>query len=137
MEQHKEPDIQLEQWNPPVKEWGPVYKAIFRAFSMIWRAGKVETVSRAFMRDAQILILDESTAALDAESEYALFQRFKTLTQGVTTLLIFHRFSTVHMADRILVIDEGKILEEGTHEQLMNKDGRYATLYRMQSEKYQ
>ena len=56
MEQHKEPDIQLEQWNPPVKEWGPVYKSIFRAFSMIWRAGKVETVSRAFMRDTQILI---------------------------------------------------------------------------------
>ena len=94
-------------------------------------------ISRAFMRDAQILILDEPTAALDAESEYALFQRFKTLTQGVTTLLISHRFSTVRMADRILLIDEGKILEEGTHEQLMNKGGRYATLYRMQSEKYQ
>ena len=94
-------------------------------------------ISRAFMRDAQILILDEPTAALDAESEYALFQRFKMLTQGVTTLLISHRFSTVRMADRILVIDEGKILEEGTHEQLMNKGGVYATLYRMQSEKYQ
>ena len=94
-------------------------------------------ISRAFMRDAEILILDEPTAALDAESEYALFQHFKMLTQGVTTLLISHRFSTVRMADRILVIDEGKILEEGTHEQLMNKGGRYATLYRMQSEKYQ
>jgi len=93
-------------------------------------------VSRAFMRDAEILILDEPTAALDAESEYTLFQRFNMLTQGVTTLLISHRFSTVRMADRILVIDEGKILEEGTHEQLMNKGGRYATLYRMQSEKY-
>ena len=94
-------------------------------------------ISRAFMRDAQLLILDEPTAALDAESEYMLFQRFKMLTQGMTTLLISHRFSTVRMADRILVIDEGKILEEGTHEQLMNKGGRYATLYRMQSEKYQ
>lgn len=94
-------------------------------------------ISRAFMRDAKVLILDEPTAALDAESEYALFQRFKMLTQGVTTLLISHRFSTVRMADRILVIDEGKILEEGTHEQLMNRGGRYATLYRMQSEKYQ
>ena len=94
-------------------------------------------ISRAFMRDAAILILDEPTAALDAESEYTLFQHFKMLTQGVTTLLISHRFSTVRMADRILVIDEGKILEEGTHEQLMNKGGRYATLYRMQSEKYQ
>ena len=94
-------------------------------------------VSRAFMRDAKILILDEPTAALDAESEYALFQRFKMLTQGVTTLLISHRFSTVRMADRILVIDEGKVLEEGTHEQLMNKGGRYATLYEIQSEKYQ
>ena len=82
------------------------------------------------------IILDEPTAALDAESEYTLFQRFNMLTQGVTTLLISHRFSTVRMADRILVIDEGKILEEGTHEQLMNKGGRYATLYRMQSEKY-
>ncbi len=94
-------------------------------------------VSRAFMRDADILILDEPTAALDAESESALFQRFKRLTQGVTTLLISHRFSTVRMADRILVLDNGKILEEGTHEQLMNKGGRYATLYRLQSEKYQ
>ena len=94
-------------------------------------------VSRAFMRDAGILILDEPTAALDAESEYALFQRFKMLTQGMTTLLISHRFSTVRMADRILVIDEGKIVEEGTHEQLMNKGGLYATLYQIQSEKYQ
>ena len=93
-------------------------------------------ISRAFMRDAKVLILDEPTAALDAESEYALFQRFRMLTQGMTTLLISHRFSTVRMADRILVIDEGKILEEGTHEQLMNRSGRYATLYRMQSEKY-
>ena len=94
-------------------------------------------VSRAFMRDAEILILDEPTAALDAESEYALFQRFKMLTQGVTTLLISHRFSTVRMADRILVIDEGKVLEEGTHEQLMNRGGMYAKLYKIQSEKYQ
>ena len=93
-------------------------------------------ISRSFMRDAEILILDEPTEALDAESEHALFQRFKMLTQGVTTLLISHRFSTVRMADRILVIDEGEILEEGTHEQLMKKEGRYATLYRMQSEKY-
>ena len=94
-------------------------------------------VSRAFMRDAKILILDEPTAALDAESEYVLFQRFKMLTQGVPTLLISHRFSTVRMADRILVIDEGKILEEGTHEQLMNRGGMYAALYKIQSEKYQ
>lgn len=94
-------------------------------------------ISRAFMRDAKILILDEPTAALDAESEHALFQRFKILTEGVTTLLISHRFSTVRMADRILVIDKGKILEEGTHEQLINKSGKYATLYGIQSEKYQ
>ena len=93
-------------------------------------------ISRSFMRDAEILILDEPTAALDAESEYMLFQRFKMLTQGVTTLLISHRFSTVRMADRILVIDDGEILEEGTHDQLMDKGGRYATLYQMQSEKY-
>ena len=94
-------------------------------------------ISRAFMGDPQLLILDEPTAALDAESEYTLFQRFKMLTQGVTTLLISHRFSTVHMADRILVIDQGEVLEDGTHAQLMKKEGRYATLYRMQSEKYQ
>lgn len=94
-------------------------------------------ISRAFMRDAKLLILDEPTAALDAESEYALFQRFKMLTEGLTTLLISHRFSTVRIADRILVIDEGQIIEEGTHEQLMDKQGRYATLFRMQSEKYQ
>ena len=94
-------------------------------------------ISRAFMRDAEILILDEPTAALDAEAEYALFQRFRMLTRGVTTLLISHRFSTVRMADRILVIDAGKILEEGTHEQLINKGGMYAKLYKIQSEKYQ
>ena len=94
-------------------------------------------ISRAFMRGAEILILDEPTAALDAESEYTLFQRFKELTENATTLLISHRFSTVRIADRILVLDKGSVLEEGTHEQLMNKGGRYATLYRMQSERYQ
>lgn len=122
---------------------------------MIWTAGKVEALvifllmliqgllpalilylSRDVI-DAEILILDEPTAALDAESEHALFQRFKMLTQDVTTLLISHRFSTVRMADKILVIDDGKIIEEGTHKQLIEKDGRYATLYQMQSEKYQ
>ena len=80
-------------------------------------------VSRAFIRDAEILILYEPTDILFAESEYALFQRFKMLTQSVTTLLISYRFTTVQIANRILVIDEGNIVEEGTHEQLMNNGG--------------
>jgi ATP-binding cassette, subfamily B, bacterial len=94
-------------------------------------------LSRAFMREqADILVLDEPTAALDAEAEHAVFERFKTLAAGRTTLIISHRFPTVRMADRILVLEHGQIGEEGTHAELLEKNGIYAHLYRLQAEGY-
>jgi ATP-binding cassette subfamily B protein len=94
-------------------------------------------LARACMREAQILILDEPTAELDARAEYEVYQRFKALRQGKTTILISHRFSTVRMADHIMVIHEGQIIEGGTHEELMRLGGRYAELFTMQAERYQ
>lgn len=94
-------------------------------------------LGRAYMRDAQLLILDEPTAALDARAEYEVFQRFKELTQGKTAVLISHRFSTVRMADRILVIEHGQLQELGTHEELLARGGRYAELFRLQAAGYQ
>ena len=88
------------------------------------------------MRDAQLLILDEPTAALDARAEYEVFQRFKELTQGKTAVLISHRFSTVRMADRILVIENGQFVEIGAHEELLAQGGRYAELFRLQAAGY-
>jgi ATP-binding cassette subfamily B protein len=95
-------------------------------------------LARAFMREeADILVLDEPTAALDAEAEHAIFERFRQLAHGRTTLLISHRFSTVRRADRIVVIEQGKIVEQGTHEQLMALGGRYAHLFTLQAKGYQ
>ncbi|RSK40865.1 ABC transporter ATP-binding protein [Hymenobacter perfusus] len=94
-------------------------------------------LGRAYMRDAQLLILDEPTAALDARAEYEVFQRFKELTRGKTAVLISHRFSTVRMADRILVIENGQFQEIGSHEQLLARSGRYAELFRLQAAGYQ
>jgi ATP-binding cassette subfamily B protein len=93
-------------------------------------------LARAHLRDAQLLILDEPTAALDARAEREVFERFAELTQGKTTLLISHRFSTVRMADRILVLEGGKIAEEGPHDRLMNDGGRYAEMFEIQAAGY-
>ncbi|MEO8765441.1 MAG: ABC transporter ATP-binding protein [Ginsengibacter sp.] len=94
-------------------------------------------LARAYMRDAQLMILDEPTAALDARAEYEVFLRFADLTKGRSSVLISHRFSTVRMADRILVLDKGEILENGTHTELLEKKGKYAELFRLQAMGYQ
>ena len=93
-------------------------------------------LARAYMRDAQLLILDEPTAALDARAEYTVFERFAELTKGKTAVLISHRFSTVRMADRILVLDKGELIEIGSHEELLKKEGRYAELFHLQAQGY-
>ena len=94
-------------------------------------------LSRAFMREeADILVLDEPTAALDAEAEHAVFERFRALAEGRTSILISHRFPTVRMADRIVVIEGGRLLEQGTHEELCALGGRYAELFTLQAKGY-
>lgn len=94
-------------------------------------------IARALLRDAPLLILDEPTAAMDPQAEYELYQQFRQMTQERMTLLISHRFSTVRMADRIIVLDDGKVIEDGSHEVLMAKGGHYAKLFSMQAESYQ
>ncbi len=94
-------------------------------------------LGRAYMRDAQLIILDEPTAALDARAEYEVFQRFGKLTEGKSSVIISHRFSTVRMADRILVLENGTLLEIGSHYELLEKDGRYAELFGLQARGYQ
>jgi ATP-binding cassette subfamily B protein len=94
-------------------------------------------LARAYMRKAQIIVLDEPTSALDARAEYETFARFAELTSGQIALLISHRFSTVRMADRIIVLQHGTILEQGTHAQLLSNNGLYAELFRLQAEGYQ
>ena len=93
-------------------------------------------LARAYMRDAQVLILDEPTASLDARAEYEVFQRFADLTRGKMAVLISHRFSTVRMADRILVLEDGAILEQGSHADLVVRGGRYAELFELQAAGY-
>ena len=93
-------------------------------------------LARAYLRDAQVLILDEPTAALDARSEFEVFQRFAELTAGKMALFISHRFSTVRMADRIVVLENGRIAEDGSHDQLTHLGGRYAEMFELQAASY-
>ena len=93
-------------------------------------------LARAYLRDAQLLILDEPTAALDARSEYEVFERFAELTAGKMALFISHRFSTVRMADRIVVLADGQIVEDGSHQQLVALGGQYAEMFEMQAASY-
>jgi ATP-binding cassette subfamily B protein len=93
-------------------------------------------LARAYLRDAQMLVLDEPTAALDAPSEYEVFRRFSDLTAGKMALLISHRFSTVRMADRIVVLSNGLISEQGSHHELLARGGRYAEMFELQASNY-
>jgi ATP-binding cassette subfamily B protein len=93
-------------------------------------------IARAYMREAEVLILDEPTAALDARSEFEVFQRFKELSEGKTAILISHRFSSVRMADRILVLANGKVEAAGTHAELIAQPGRYSELFELQAAGY-
>ena len=93
-------------------------------------------LGRAYMRDARLLVLDEPTASLDARAEYEVFRRFSDLTRGKMAVLISHRFSTVRMADRILVLEGGRVTEDGSHEELVALGGRYAELFELQAEGY-
>ena len=93
-------------------------------------------LARAYLRDAQLLVLDEPTAALDARAENEVFERFSELTQGKMALLISHRFSTVRHADRICVLEQGKVVELGTHDQLMAAGGRYRTMFDLQASRF-
>jgi ATP-binding cassette subfamily B protein len=93
-------------------------------------------LARAFMRNAPILILDEPTSALDAQAEYDVFTSFRHLTEGKTAVFISHRFSTVRLADRIFVIEHGKIRESGSHAELIDLNGRYAELFNLQAMAY-
>ena len=94
-------------------------------------------LARAYMKSAEVMILDEPTSALDARAESDVFGRFIGLTEGKTSIIISHRFSTVRQADRILFLENGKVLEIGTHEELMKNEALYAELFTLQAEGYQ
>ena len=93
-------------------------------------------LARAYMRDAQVLILDEPTASLDARAEYEVFSKFAGLMLGRMAVIISHRFSTVRMADRLVVLDEGRVVEEGSHDELLERGGLYSELFSLQAQGY-
>ncbi|MCP4625343.1 MAG: ABC transporter ATP-binding protein, partial [bacterium] len=93
-------------------------------------------LARSFMRSSQLIILDEPTSSLDANSEYEIFKKFKILTQDKSAVIISHRFSTVQMADRIFVLEDGKLIENGTHQELLDLGGKYASMYTVQAQSY-
>jgi len=93
-------------------------------------------LARAYLRNSQLLILDEPTASLDARSEREVFRRFSELTTGKMALLISHRFSTVRMADRILVLEDGRIAEDGCHNELIRRGERYSKMFELQAASY-
>ncbi|MBI2441093.1 MAG: ATP-binding cassette domain-containing protein, partial [Lentisphaerae bacterium] len=94
-------------------------------------------LARSFFRDARVVVLDEPTSSLDALAEAELFHQFRELVKGRSAILISHRFSTVQMADFIYVLDSGRIIEQGTHQDLLRQSGRYAALYQAQAAHYQ
>lgn len=112
-------------------------KRFFRGVDLSGGQWQKIALARAYMKDAQVMILDEPTSALDARAEYEAFQRFINLTKGRTSIIISHRFSTVRMADRIVVLQDGRILELGTHEELLANKKLYAELFSLQAEGYQ
>jgi ATP-binding cassette subfamily B protein len=93
-------------------------------------------LARAFLRAAQIIVLDEPTSALDAQAEYEVFKKFRQLAEGRTAILISHRFSTVRLADHIYVLENGRISESGTHDELVRHGGVYAHLFETQAQYY-
>jgi len=93
-------------------------------------------LARALLRDAQVIVLDEPTSAMDASAEYEMFKRFRELAAGRTAILVSHRLSTVKMADRIYVLRAGRVVESGTHDDLVRRAGRYADLFEAQASGY-
>jgi ATP-binding cassette subfamily B protein len=93
-------------------------------------------LARAFLREAPIIVLDEPTSALDAKAEFDFYEKFRKVAQGKTAVLISHRFSTVRMADRIYVLDKGRIIESGSHDELVRAGGHYAELFGTQARYY-
>ncbi len=120
----------------PLKYDQPLGRRFAKGMELSGGEWQKVALARAYLREAEVLILDEPTAALDARAEYEVFRRFAELTKGKTAILISHRFSTVRMADRILVLDKGQLLEIGTHEDLLKRNGRYAELFYLQAEGY-